>query len=208
MARIDFGSSTNQHTNSLESDGVNPVWHGFRREDCMASPFGLNSPQQQQQQQQQQCHPESVESFVLDVMRNRAVHVSPAALDFSSHAVMDMVCAAHRNRNHCSLALVPYKTSDDVLIQSLTAFQQKEQHRQRRQQHLSLVLDRLQQQQQEQQQHQHQQQQQQQQQQDDHTLPHIQPSSPESCLPLHPAHKRRRLAARAESDMNGGMDSS
>jgi Rps23 Pro-64 3,4-dihydroxylase Tpa1-like proline 4-hydroxylase len=61
---------------------------------------------------------------------------------------MDMVCSASRHPNHGSLALVPYKARDDVVMESLTAFQQKQQFRllqQQRQDALSYLNSRQQQ---------------------------------------------------------------
>jgi endo-alpha-1,4-polygalactosaminidase (GH114 family) len=102
---------------------------------------------------------------------------------------MDMVCAAHRHKNQASLALVPYKACDEVVMENLTAFQQNEQNRQReqqqqQQQRASLVFDY----------HHRHQQQQQQQQRDNGIFLHTSVHCSEPASSQHPALKRRRLA--------------
>jgi hypothetical protein len=197
MPRLDFTCSSR-----APPDSAAPyhAWRDCRAEAVEAAPA--------QHQPQCQCTPDSVQAFVTEALRSRALHVSPAALDFSSRAVLGMVCAASRSQNQASLALVPYKASDDVLMESLTHFQENDQHHQRCQQQASRLLDRLQQQQQQQQQnsyhhHRHHHHHQQQQQQDAHKYLHMQPCSPETIPPLLPAPKRRRVAASAACDSSG-----
>jgi hypothetical protein len=190
MARIDLGGCSDRHASLLESCSNAATWHSLEKSGSAASTLSLPSPHEEH------ADHGSVEAFVLGVMRTNAVHVSAEALNFSSHAVLDMISAAQRRHHQAGLALVPYKASGDVVMESLTAFQQKEkmkeEHRSRQlcQQHNQIH-------------HQHHHQQQQQQQIGDYNL---RPPSPDALVQQHPAHKRRRLTPGAECCHDGAMD--
>jgi hypothetical protein len=202
MARIDLNTRADRQASAIAVQARLP--------DAVKVETRSNNPLAISPSQAHQSDPVagSVESFVMEVMRSASLQVSPAALDYGSRAVMDMVCAAQRSRNQTGLALVPYKASNAAVMESLTAYQLKEQHRQWQQrQRSTLMIDHhdQQQQQQQHQQHQQQQHQQQQQQHENDIFHHFPPHCLESDHSQHPMLKRRRLAV-GESDF-GGMDS-
>jgi hypothetical protein len=181
MARIDLCGNSDRHASLLEGFSNAPTWSALETSGNSASPLPLPSPHEEQTDHG------SFEAFVLGAMRRNAVHVSPEALSFSTHAVMDMISAAQRRQHEAGFALVPYKASGDVVLERLTAFQQKEKlkedHRLRQfcqHQH-----------------HMHQQQQQQN---------SLQPPSPDAFLLQHPAHKRRRLSTGADNCHDSAME--
>jgi hypothetical protein len=190
MARIDLGGCSDRHASLLESSINAATGHTLEKSGSTASTLSLSLPHEEQ------ADHSSFSSFVLGVMRTNAVHVSADALNFSSHAVLDMISAAQRRHHQAGLALVPYKAGCDVVMESLTAFQQKEkmkeEHRLRQlcQQHNQI-------------QHHHHHQQQQQQQNGDYNL---QPPSPDAFVLHHPAQKRRRLIPGAEFSHDTAMD--
>jgi hypothetical protein len=188
MARIDLGGGSDRHASLHESSVNAAAWHPLEKSGSTASALSLPLPHEEH------ADHGSVEAFVLGVMRTNAVHVSADALNFSSHAVLDMISAAQRRHHQAGLALVPYKAGSDVVMESLTAFQQKEkmkeEHRLRQlcQQHNQI--------------HHHHHNQQQQQQNGDYNL---QPPRPDAFVLHHPAHKRRRLIPGAECCHDAAM---
>jgi hypothetical protein len=194
MARMDLSSFSNRRSKLLDSGSAKTAWMDFEK-----PAISLLEPSPSHALQTQ-SDADGVESFVLGVMRSHALQVSPVALDYSSHAVMDMVCAAHRHKNQASLALVPYKACDEVVMENLTAFQQNEQTRLREQQQRASLIVEYNSQQQQQQQQLHQQR-------NDVVFLHSPPECPDLIHSENPAVKRRRLAVGdlrcSDSSMDG-----